>query len=215
MIGMKGWSRRIAAAKNLIMAIIMIASFALLASLPPCALAQGTGWSTPQTIAFFDKQQDIHSGPSLAVDSSGDWHMVYTELDMPDSVYPFTTYIKYVNSVSGPYDIATVTQYSSNQGGTLFDPDIAIDSGGSIHVIYKHFRASDKSVSIEYTSANPSLFVVIPGINSHGEKMLERAEFMSRYDGADCLVRICETNHGQGCDLVNGNFDYYSKLEIS
>jgi hypothetical protein len=49
---------------------------------------------------------------------------------------------------------------------------------------------------------SPTLFVVIPGINDHGEMMLERAKIMFRY-GDECLVRICEANRGQICDMVN------------
>ena len=45
------------------------------------------------------------------------------------------------------------------------------------------------------------LLVVIPGINDHGEKMIEGAKFIVDYDD-ECTIRICEKQRNQICDLV-------------
>jgi len=111
----------------------------------------------------------------------------------------------YIWSISLP---PSQTEVQFNCDGTASVPELTVGNTYKLFVFAYEDVCSgiqcyrDTSIrSIEFTVKPPELFVVIPGINDHGEMMIERAKIMFDYDD-ECLVRICEANRGQVCDIV-------------
>ena len=86
---------------------------------------------------------------AIAVDPNGHWHVVY-----PDYVGS-TSYIKYLDEISGPETIAQLTPlpYGAHDSGGVGGPSIAIDANGGLHVTYNYVQggASPNPESIMYT----------------------------------------------------------------
>lgn len=113
------------------------------------------------------------------------------------------------------------TEVQFNSDGTASVPELTVGNTYTLFVFAYEDVCSgiqcyrDTSIrSIEFTVKPQELFVVIPGIKDHGEMMIERAKVMLG-DGYDeeCVVRICEANRGQPCDLVHpSNNQVYQKI---
>jgi len=137
--------------------------------------------------------------PSIAADAQGNWHLVYRDYDQGEGYV--NSYIKYMNSYSGPITLSQSTfYYPSGSGATLGYPSIAADNKGVLHVVYafQQFEGDD-CWHFMYITTAPKLFVVIPGVGfgntpEHGAMMLWRAENMFR-DDYECIKEIREVDN--------------------
>jgi hypothetical protein len=107
---------------------ILLASF--------CSRAHALYWSRPQAIAAGGRL-----GVSLAVDSQGNWHVVYDTKS--DGEY----YIHYLSSTGAQHIIAQGTYGQT----TLSAPAIDVDSNGGLHVVYLHYNWISGQLSVMYT----------------------------------------------------------------
>jgi len=104
-------------AEKVAKAMIIIA---LLACLLSATFANGIVWSSPQEIT----NGDMITNPSIAVDTDGNWHIVYREYNGGHEDCNIT----YINSLSE----STMLAASLN----LAFPSIATGSDGVLHVVY-------------------------------------------------------------------------------
>ena len=162
-------------------------------------------WSIPQTILEDKNLLDM----DLAVDSKGNWHLVYTTVSYfwSGEIEYEITVVKYLNSKSSTSEAIDKATYiydkstHSVSGSCIRGPRISIDSDGKIHVVYRYgFGSGDTwSEVIKYTTKQfPKLMTVIPGINDHGEKMVKGAKSMFG-DDDECIIDICESSDPNMC----------------
>ncbi|MFH1891880.1 MAG: hypothetical protein ABIK83_04275 [Candidatus Zixiibacteriota bacterium] len=93
-------------------------------------------WSMPQEIVG-GLSTPSSDGLSVAVDFAGDWHVVYLTHTLGGGSL-WTDHIMYVSSGSGPVSLVTRTyDDSTGTGAHLWEPSIAIDPEGRLHVVYR------------------------------------------------------------------------------
>jgi len=112
------------------------------------SLAQAVNpeWSTPQTIVGAVPWWVGGDNPSIAFDSDGVWHMVYSWID-DDHTY----YLTYKNSAGSSYHIVQGKEEA-------MCPSIAVDPNGGLHVVYRSSLGSIKYTTKEAPSV-PVLLV--------------------------------------------------------
>lgn len=127
------------------------------------------GFSLPQTIAECSVGDKWFYHPTVAVDPSGNRHVVYLE-------YEWTETLGDVYSIiyQGPFESQIIIQDSTTELG---DPNIAVDSKGGLHLVYVK-RSIEPHFSYIYYMLVPKLLILLPGINDHGEKMTDGAEYL-------------------------------------
>jgi hypothetical protein len=118
-------------------------------------------WSTPQEIVTGLWSNGPDYGLSIAVDSAGEWHVVYLE---SSGGYPDTLYIMYVSSTSSPMPLALGIYDSA--GVILGEPSIAIDPGGVLHVVYRYHN-------VVYGVPTPSAIMYMNNVSGSWSSPLE------------------------------------------
>ena len=117
-------------------------------------LKKGAGsglWSTTQEIAKFDYIW-VPSRSSIAIDSNGDWHIVYPDRDRYEEAFD-RRYIKYKNKSSTETLAEGYGNIFRDTGEGVGHPSIAIDTNDTLHVTYIYLDYDDVSVqSIMYTT---------------------------------------------------------------
>jgi hypothetical protein len=113
-----------------------------------------SSWSTAQKITSFDYSFKP-SYSSIAVDSEGDWHIVYPDRDC-DGLYADTRYVKYKNKASTEILAEGYGNVWEETGEGVGYPSISICPNGNLHVIYTHIKYIDTfNQSIMYTTRGP------------------------------------------------------------
>jgi len=108
-------------------------------------------WSNGYKIIEFDYSFKP-SYSSIAVDSDGDWHVVYPDRDSED-FYTDTRYVKYMNKESTEILAEGYGKIFNGTGEGVGYPSIAIGPDGDLHVIYTYMDYTDTwNQSIMYTT---------------------------------------------------------------
>ena len=166
---------------------------------------------------------------AMAVDPYGGSHFAFQDATIDGtqecpSVNTLTTSVVYLNGTTktrkiiGPKVLTIVVDEDCRSilYGQWIRPegiDIAIDSTGSISISYVlvDYDTGDSSIML---ATAPKLLALIPGINDHGNKMIEGAASLLRFDN-DCVLRICEKERNgdedQVCDLVKPSKEQISQ----
>jgi hypothetical protein len=103
--------------------------------------AGSSSWSTTQEIAKFEYVW-IPSRSSIAVDSNGDWHIVYPDRDRHEDGFK-RRYIRYKNKSSTTTLAEGYGNIFRGEGEGVGHPSIAIDPNGDLHVTYIYIINDD------------------------------------------------------------------------
>ncbi len=108
-------------------------------------------WSEPDHIETFDYR--LTPGPSsIAIDSDGDWHIVYPDLIRYQD-HSERTFVRYISNTTTEVLAEEYGNIMDKTGEGVGDPSIAFDSNGGIHVIYVQWFYNDtNNKSIMYTT---------------------------------------------------------------
>lgn len=126
-------------------------------------------WSLPQEILKVTSSGDSDASfvytylgePSLAIDSKGNWHVVYREAI---GIYPSSTRlhnIKYLNSKTPPTPLTVSSMTVSGAAADFSSPSIATDSHDNLHIMYQQGNYSyndsfyNDTYAIMYTQPEP------------------------------------------------------------
>ena len=117
----------------------------------PAASASGA-WTTPQMILAQAPGSSNWDDISVALDSNGDWHMVYGWV-------PVNPKVTYMNSDGAHYDLAV-------DGARC--PSIAVDSDDGLHVMYWTWDAIMYTNSKNLVVGMPLIWILAPLVLGSG-----------------------------------------------
>lgn len=103
--------------------------------------ASSSSWSATQELAKFDYVW-IPSRSSIAVDSKGDWHIVYSDRDRYEDGFE-RRYIRYKNKSSTTTLAEGYGNIFKEEGDGVGHPSIATDPKGNLHVSYIYISNDD------------------------------------------------------------------------
>lgn len=117
--------------------------------------AGSNSWSAPEKITTFD-YCFLPSPVSIAVDSNGDWHIVYPDRECYDDNSE-TRYVKYFTETTNEILAEIYGNQIDETGGGVGDPSIAIDDNGGMHITYNKILYEENAIrEVMYITKNPS-----------------------------------------------------------